>query len=191
MSFLTTDYSKVESTGYDVLPTGEYEMIIANAKEDATPSGAETLQIDLIVRNDVTNVPSLSATNGKYANRHVFMDNWKRKATKQYDLDGFMHILQAAGVPEGTSINSVQDFINLISRKPVSVYVKKEVDTYKTTDKQNPIYKNSVAPWNFNTTKFREVNHQFANKNSSQSQPQQQSTPQQEVPGQFEDNLPF
>lgn len=189
MSFLTTDYSKVESTGYDVLPTGEYEMIIANAKEDATPSGAETLQIDLIVRNDVTNVPSLSATNGKYANRHVFMDNWKRKATKQYDLDGFMHILQAAGVPEGTSINSVQDFINLISRKPVSVYVKKEVDTYKTTDKQNPIYKNSVAPWNFNTTKFREVNHQFANKNNVQQQ--QQSTPDISLPGQFEDDVPF
>lgn len=190
MSFLTTDYSNIQPSGYEALPTGEYEMIIANAKEDATPSGAETLQIDLIVRNDLTNVPSLLATNGKYANRHVFMDNWKRKATRQYDLEGFMHILKAVGVPEGTSINSVDEFINLIVRKPVNVYVKKEIDSYKTTDPNNPEYRNTVAPWNFNTTKFREVNHQFAN-NQQQTQQSQQPFHQQPVPGQFDNDVPF
>src|SRR5699024_4061817 len=102
MSFLTTDYSNVQPSGYEPLPTGEYEMILANAKEDATPSGAETLQIDLIVRNDITIVSSLIASCSKFANRHVFMDNWKRKVTHQYDLDCFMHILKAGGVPEGT-----------------------------------------------------------------------------------------
>lgn len=160
MSFLTTDYSNVQDNNYDALPTGEYEMIIANAKEDATPSGAETLQLDLVVRNDVKNVTALSETNGKYANRHVFMDNWKRKATKQYDTDGFMTILYAAGVPEGTAINSIQDFINAITNKPVRVYVKKQVDDYKTEDPDNPVYQNRVAPWNFSPTKFKEVNHQ-------------------------------
>lgn len=194
MSFLTTDYSNINSGGYEPLPTGEYEMIIANAKEDATPSGAETLRIDLIVRNDLTNVPSLAATNGKYANRHVFMDNWKRKATHQYDLEGFMHILKAVGVPEGTAINSVDEFISLIVRKPVNVYVKKEIDSYKTTDPNNPEYRNSVAPWNFNTTKFKDVNHQFAN-NQQRTQTQQTQTQQpfheQPVPGQFENGVPF
>ena len=160
MSFLTTDYSNVQDNNYDALPTGEYEMIIASAKEDATPSGSETLQLDLVVRNDVKNVPALAETNGKYANRHVFMDNWKRKATKQYDTDGFMTILYAAGVPEGTAINSIQDFINQITNKPVRVYVKKQVDDYKTEDPSNPVYQNRVAPWNFSPTKFKEVNHQ-------------------------------
>ena len=85
-----------------------------------------TLQLDLIVRNDVKNVPTLAETNGKYANRHVFMDNWKRKTTNQYDTEGFMYILQAVGVAEGTPINSIREnFINLIANKPVSVYVKR------------------------------------------------------------------
>lgn len=170
-NFLTTDYSNVQDNNYSALPTGEYEMLIKSAKESATPSGSETLQLDLIVRNDVKNVPALAATNGKYANRHVFMDNWKRKATNQYDTDGFMYILQAVGVAEGTPINSIQDFINLITNKPVSVYVKKEVDDYNTTDSENPEYRNRVAPWNFSATKFKEVNHQYEQKNQSSSTP--------------------
>lgn len=187
MSFLKTDYSNVESTNYDALPTGEYEMIIANAKEDASPSGAETLQLDLIVRNDVKNVPTLAETNGKYANRHIFMDNWKRKKTLQYDLEGFMYILKAVGVPEGTAINSVDDFIKLITRRPVRVYVKKEIDDYKTQDPSDPVYKNSVAPWNFNATKFKEVNHQFdGGQTNSQPQTQQAAPVQMD-----EDDYPF
>lgn len=159
MSFITTDYSNLDSKEYGALPTGEYEVIIASAKETATPNGAESLQLDLIVRNDLVNVPTLAATNGKFSNRHIFMDNWKRKATQQYDTDGFMYILQAVGVPEGTPVNSVNDFIKLITWRPVRVYVKKETDSYKTTDPNNPEYKNAVAPWNFSSTKFKEVNH--------------------------------
>lgn len=172
MSFITTDYSNLESKEYGVLPTGEYEMIISSAKETATPSGAESLQLDLIVRNDLVSVPALATTNGKYSNRHVFMDNWKRKATGQYDTDSFMYILQAVGVPQGTQVNSVEDFIRLISGRAVRVYVKKEKDAYNTTDPQNPQYRNAVAPWNFSTTKFMEVNHQ--GKDKQQAAPQQQ-----------------
>lgn len=161
MSFITTDYSNLEENNYGALPTGNYEMIINKAHEDATPSGAETLKIDLIVRNDVQNVPALAETNGKYANRYVFMDNWKRKATNEYDLKNFQYILKAVGVKEGTPINSIDDFINAITRKPVKVYVKKEVDSYNTTDPQNPVYENRVAPWNFSETDFKTVNHNF------------------------------
>lgn len=171
MSFITTDYSNLDKGGYDALPTGEYEVFIAKAGENATPRGAETLQLDLVVRNDLTQVPSLAATNGKYANRHVFMDNWKRKATNQYDTQSFMYILDAVGVPEGTVINSVSEFINLIEGKTARVYIKKEVDDYNTKDPNNPEYRNAVAPWNFSATKFKEFNHtgKRENKNSSQS----------------------
>lgn len=182
MSFITTDYSKLESKGYDPLPTGEYEMIIKQASERATPSGAESLQVDLVVRNDVQAVPELAETNGKYSNRHVFMDNWKRKATHQYDMEGFMYILQAAGIAEGTPINSVNEFTDLLEGKAVRVYVKKEVDTYNTTDSNNPVYRNAVAPWNLSTTKFKDVNHQFLEKGSQNNQQQSQTQTQQQVP---------
>lgn len=182
MSFIKTDYSKLNTNSYESLPTGEYEMLILKAGENATPSGAETLQLDLVVRNDLTGVPALSETNGKYSNRRVFMDNWKRKATKQYDTESFMYILEAVGVPEGTPINSVNDFIKLIEGKSARVYVKKEIDDYKTTDNSDPVYKNSVAPWNFSTTNFKEVNHM------SKEKKQENAAPKFEMP---EGDYPF
>ncbi|GAX04580.1 hypothetical protein IWT140_02222 [Secundilactobacillus pentosiphilus] len=155
--FMKTDYSNNSGNSYEPLPTGTYEMIINNAKENATQSGAETLQIDLLVRNDLDKVPELAETNAKYHNRHVFMDNWKRHATNQYDLDGFQYILQAVKVPEGTPLKSIDDFIKLITGAAVSVYVKKEDNTYKgETTKVN-----RVAPWNFSETKFPDVQHEY------------------------------
>lgn len=161
MSFLTTNYENLETNEYGALPTGEYEMIINKAYEDATPSGAENLTIDLIVRNDLTQVAGLAETNGKFANRHVFNANWKRRATKQYDLENFQHILEAVGVPGGTAIQSVEHFCQLLTGKPVRVYVKKEVDDYNTKDEKNPVYRNAVAPWNYSKSQYPTSNHQF------------------------------
>lgn len=160
-NFLTTNYENNQTNQYDALPTGEYEMIINKAYEDSTPSGAENLTIDLIVRNDVKEVTGLEATNGKYANRHVFNTNWKRKATNEYDLENFQHILEAVGVPGGTAVESVDHFCELLNGKPVRVYVKKEVDDYKTEDASNPAYRNAVAPWNYSKSQFPNSNHQF------------------------------
>jgi len=172
MSFITTDYSKLdENDNFKPLPTGEYEVVIRQAMERATPNGAESLQLDLVVRNDLKSVPALAETNGKFANRHIFMDNWKRKATHQYDVEGFQYILKAVGVPEGTPVNSVDDFTRLIEGKTALVYVKKEVDDYRTTDVDDPVYENTVAPWGFKSSNFTNVNHVFEG-NQPQAQPQ-------------------
>lgn len=155
--FMNTDYSNNTGNNYDPLPTGNYEMIINNARETATKNGAESLQIDLLVRNDLDKVPALAKTNAKFHNRHVFMDNWKRKTTNQYDIEGFQYILQAAKVPEGTPLHTIDDFIKLITGVPVLVYVKQEENTYK--DQTSMV--NRVAPWNFSETNFPEVQHQY------------------------------
>lgn len=165
--FMNTDYSNNTNGGnYDPVPTGTYEMIINNAKEDATKNGAETLQIDLLVRNDLDKVPGLAETNAKFHNRHIFMDNWKRKDTNQYDLDGFQYILQAAGVPEKTPLHTVDDFIKLIVGAPVRVYVKQEENTYNG----NTSMVNRVAPWYFEVTKFASVQHAFKNSKNAPTQ---------------------
>jgi len=186
MSFITTDYSKLEERNFDALPTGEYEMVIRQVMEKVTKNGAESMQVTLVVRNDLAQVPALAKTNGKHSNRYVFMDNWKRKATGEYDTEGFMYILQAAGVPEGTPINSVDDFIDLLQGKPVKVYVKKEVDDYNTQDPESPVYKNTVAPWNFSETNYKAMNHQFDNKanmnNQQQQAPQVVDTDEEDYP---------
>ncbi|WP_300562711.1 DUF669 domain-containing protein [Companilactobacillus sp.] len=157
MAFLTTDYKENKSNDYGVLPTGNYEMIIKSTQERATQSGAESLQLDLIVRNDLDGVPELAETNKKYHNRHVFMDNWKRKATGQYDMQGFQYILDAIGVPEGTQINSIDDFLSVLTGKVAKVFVKKGKNEYNgdVTDI------NQVAPWNFSKSDYPQSNHQF------------------------------
>ncbi|SON66805.1 conserved protein of unknown function [Latilactobacillus sakei] len=157
MAFLTTDYKENKSNDYGVLPTGNYEMIIAKAQETATKNGAESLQLDLIVRNDLDGVPALAETNKKYHNRHVFMDNWKRKATSQYDMQGFQYILDAIGVPEGTQINSIDDFLSVLTGKVAKVFVKKGKNEYNG----NATDINQVAPWNFSKSDYPQSNHQF------------------------------
>lgn len=157
MAFIKANYKDNERSDFDALPTGTYEMLIQTASEKATPSGAESLQIRLLVRNDLDGVANLAGTNAKYHNRIVFMDNWKRKATNQYDTKSFQYILDACQIPEGTSLDTVNDFIKAITGKAVKVYVKKTTNTYQgeTTDV------NRVAPWNFDKTDYPKVQHKF------------------------------
>lgn len=182
--FMNTDYSNNTGGNYDAVSAGNYEMIINNAKEDATKNGAETLQIDLLVRNDLDKVTDLAETNAKYHNRHIFVDNWKRKATNQYDLDGFQYILQAAGVPEGTPLHTVDDFIKLIVGVPVRVFVKQEENTYNGTTSTV----NRVAPWNFEVTKFPQVQHTFKDKKNAPS-PQPNTVPASNAEEPFANNV--
>lgn len=194
--FMSTNYANNTTSSYDPLPTGTYEMIINKAQEKATPNGAESLEIDLLVRNDLDKAPGLTDTNGKYHNRHVFMDNWKRKATNQYDLDGFQYILQAAGVPENTAIPTVEDFMKVITGAPVKVYVKVEEDTYKGETKMI----NRVAPWNFEASQYKQVQHTYKD-SKPQGAPTQPQQPQTAATGPFantgdsidisDDDLPF
>lgn len=160
MSFIKTDYSKNEENNFEPLPSDNYEMIIQSAQEQATKNGAESLQLKLVVRNDLDGV---SDNQKKYHNRIVFMDNWKRKATNQYDMQGFQYILDACKIPEGTDIPTIQAFMDMISGKPVNVYVKKEENEYdgKTTEV------NRVAPWNISETKFSDVQHKFKDPNQT------------------------
>lgn len=155
MAFITSDYKNNTSNDYSPLPTGEYEMVINHAAERATQNGAESLQIDFIVRNDLD--AAEPDTNAKYHNRHLFMDNWKRKATGAYDMDGLQYILEAAQIPEGTQLNSIQDFCDALYRKPVRVYTKVSKEEYNGETQE----RNQIAPWNVHVSKYPQVQHQF------------------------------
>lgn len=186
MAFLTANYSKNETRDFSPLPEQEYEAIITQTAEHATPSGAESLQIRLAIRNDLDNVPMLAESNGKYHNRLVFAENWKRKATRQYDTDSLQYILDAVGIPEGTILNSMEDFINAINGKPVRIYVKQETDTYNGEEK----IRNVVNPWGFKKTKFPQVNHTFKAKSEPNTSANPFAANSQEI-NIADDDLPF
>lgn len=154
MAFIKTDYSNNNHGDFEPLPTGTYEVIISKAAERQTRSGAESLQLQLTVRNDLDN---LNVDQKKYHNRIVFVDNWKRRATNEYDIDNFQYILEAIKVPQGTQLDTIDDFCKAVTGKPVKVYIKKSQDKYNGEVRDV----NRVAPWGFDTTEYPNVQHQF------------------------------
>lgn len=162
MTLFKTNYEEVQETDYSPLPTAEYEMIIQDVKEKSTPNGKESLNISLVVRNDLKQVPVLAQSNGKYADRWVFADEWKRDIGGRYiyKMDNFMHYLAAVGIPEGTEIKDMEHLFELLRGKLVNVYVKKEDNTYNGETKEI----NTVAPWGFKQTKYPQVNHEWKEK---------------------------
>ncbi|MDE5945950.1 MAG: DUF669 domain-containing protein [Oscillospiraceae bacterium] len=101
----STDYTDVND--FDLIPTGEYEVIIKKIEERTTQNGATGLNLTLIIRND---------TEQKYQNRCIFHTLWKRKEPTQADMQvqgySFKQIMQlakAAKLPSGKSYETVND----------------------------------------------------------------------------------
>lgn len=151
----TVDYSKNEKMSFEPLPEGNYECIIESTKEDATPNGKEKFQLKLVVRNDLDK--ALPETNGKYKNRILFNDNWKRQIDGKYiyDMSHFMYILQAAGIKEGTKISGMNDLHELLRGKPVKIFTKVEYNDYQGEDE------NTIAPWGYSKSDYPNVQHTF------------------------------
>lgn len=182
---MQANYKNNERKDFSALPTGNYEMIIKSAQEKATKNGAESLQLDLVVRNDLDGVVGLKDTNAKYHNRHVFMDNWKRKTTNQYDLDSFQYILEAVKIPEGTPLNTIDDFTKAVANKPTKVYVKKTVDDYGGERKDI----NQIAPWNFSKSDYPQVQHVWKDQKNGKNPFAGNTKPQNNAPA--PNNDPF
>lgn len=157
------DYSKVEESSYGALPEGNYECVIESSQEKVTKNGKEALNIRLIVRNDLTKVVELAETNGKYANRYLFDDHWKRDIDGRYiyHMGNLMYVLKAAGIPEGTEINSMDDLHEILKGKPVKVYTKVEINDYNNEEE------NTIAPWGYTKSDYPNVQHQFKNQKES------------------------
>lgn len=165
MTFFTTNYKDLkEAPSYGALPKGEYEMVIAKAAFQANTNGKESLFLDLVVRNDLQGVPDLQATNGKFANRHIFYNLWKRDLNNQYmfDPEHLQYILAGANVPEGMSFSTLEEFENALNRRPVLVYTTVGKDN-KGEDR------NDVAPWGFKKSAYPQVQHNFEKPNQGQA----------------------
>ena len=187
MSFLTTNYKENKHSDFEAIPTGTYEMVIKQAQEKVTPNGRQNMEFQLVVRNDLDGVKGLSETNAKYHNRIVFVQFWTDKNSGQYDTNRFQYVLEAAQIPEGTAINSIDDFMKLMTDRPVKVYVKKEKDDYNSTPEKTA-YRNTVAPWGFEKTAFPTVNHQWKGQKTTNDDPFADKGQQLNI---TDDDIPF
>lgn len=142
---LNTNYKDLND-GYGVVKEGKYEAVIQSVGEQATKSGSESIHFNMVIRNDI---------NQAYKNSHIWIDFWKSRQTGQYNMDHLQYVLRAIGVPEGTAINSIEQFFNICTGKPVLIDVKVEESEYNGQKQE----RNRVAPWGWSTTRFPNVQH--------------------------------
>lgn len=103
------------------IPEGDYECLIFNAKFGETPRGAQYIAIELMIDPKY---------NEDYGKQHAFLQYWRRKATGEYDPMTLQAIAKAAGIPDGTQINSEEQFMSLIKHKHVLVHLQVEEEDY-------------------------------------------------------------
>lgn len=132
----STDYTEVSS--FDLIPKGEYEVIIKNIEERTTQNGATGLNLTLAIRNDVEQ---------KYQNRLVFHTLWKRREPTQADMQvqGYsfkqiMSLAKATNLPSGKSYETVNDLcVDLINHV---MRVTVDHDTYNGNSREIVKYMN-------------------------------------------------
>lgn len=125
---------------------GYYEVIVNRCNEDATPSGAEYTEFDLIIRNDLDQ---------PHTNQHIFEKNFKAKATGKYNMTMFNTIGKACQLENGKTYNSFEELLQDFVGKTALVFVKNEESEYKGKTYNNL----NVKSWA--QSKFPDIQHQF------------------------------
>ena len=131
----STNYEDVQD--FDLIPKGEYEVIITKIEERTTQNGATGLNFTLVIRNDVEQ---------KYQNRCIFHTLWKRKEPTQADMQvqeySFKQIMQlakAVRLPSGMSCISLECkhvfktavTSDTVAERPTETFVSNSFDDYE------------------------------------------------------------
>src|SRR5690625_786228 len=102
MAGFNLDFENVYEGNGGQVEDGWYEVVVNRCNEDATPSGAEYTEFDLVIRNDLDQ-PS--------KNMHIFEKNFKAKATGKYNMMIFNTIGKAWQRQKGNTYNSIQTLL--------------------------------------------------------------------------------
>jgi len=145
MAGFSLDFDEVyEGTGS--IADGDYEVVVNSCGENATPNGAEYIEFDLIIRNDIDQ---------SHKNQHVFHKVWKAKADGKYNMKTFNTIGKACQLQNGKSYKSLDDLLSDYVRKTAVVNIKNEESEYN-----GKTYTNTNVKY-FNKTKFPRLAHEF------------------------------
>lgn len=145
----STNYENIGS-GNELLPIGNYEVIIKSAALNATKNGAPYLDIRMVIRNDVEQ---------RYQNKYIFHSIWRKKNPSPQDIqvDGYnfdllMKLAKAAKLPAGKDYATVEELCRDFINKCVNVEIDHQTDN---TGKLRERVKHC------NETKYPECRHAF------------------------------
>lgn len=163
--------------GNTPVPEGEYEVIIRNAEEKKSYSGANTkLNFSLVIRNDVEQ---------KQKNRYLFLEIWKKHEPNSDDIQvdnyNYAHLMNlvkaVGGIPDGTEFETVHDLCKVLVGKCLKVKVIHSSYNGRTSEKIDQLY-------GLSATNFPDCKHVFKSANSGTT-----SAPAQRPPEQFASQL--
>ncbi len=110
--------------GNDLIPEGNWEVVVKEAKESETQSGRKNISIQLAVRNDLSQ---------KYKNKIIFDTIWTKKDDNEtYNMGNLQTVAKALDIPNGKSYNSLQELLRDWLGKGAKVYVQHETYQEKT-----------------------------------------------------------
>jgi len=152
MSVFSLDFNDTFE-GNTKVKDGFYEVFINGVKEDATPSGSEYVDFDLIIRNDIKE-------NG-HQNSHLFHKVWKTKATGKYNMKTFNTMGKSFKLQNGKSYQSFEELLNDFVDKIAIAKVENETSEYNGKK-----YENTNCRY-FNESKFPTLAHIKKNKTTT------------------------
>lgn len=128
MALFSVNYEAAEQ--FSSIEDGTYEVVVAQAEQAASQSGTDFLDIRLKIRDDFQQ---------KFRNNLIFDKVWINKKTLQYPEWALQRYAKAIKIPEGVEINTIEQFLGLITGKTLKVTVKNEQSEYngKTYDNLN------------------------------------------------------
>ena len=145
MAGFDLDYSEVKEFGVE---DGTYEVVIGNSKQDTFEhSGLDYIQFDFIIRNDIKDQ--------RFSNAHIFYRIFPSKKDGKYPKGMLYGVAKAAGLPNHTHFDSLDDYFDKLYHKPLLVTVKNEKWESKGKSGENLNVKA------LKTTNFPEVGHTF------------------------------
>ena len=144
MALFSVNYEAAEQ--FSSIEDGTYEVVV-QAEQAASQSGTDFLDIRLKIRDDFQQ---------KFRNNLIFDKVWINKQTLQYPEWALQRYAKAIKIPEGVEVNTIEQFLGLITGKTLKVTVKNEQSEYngKTYDNLNikkmeqselPLYSGTVS----------------------------------------------
>ena len=122
MSFLKVNHSEAETKKnekreFTPIAEGDYEAVISEAKIEKSSNGNDMIKITLTIRDDVQQ---------QFAKRKL----WDYLVDTEKAKFKFQQVAKAIQIPDGTSINTIQEFAKAILFSYVKINVKNREEEY-------------------------------------------------------------
>lgn len=134
--------------GNTLMKEGDYEILVAKAKQDQTKGGTDCINMQLVVRNDIDQ---------QYKNKCIFNSMFKGRETGQYHSGMLNTMAKALKIENGKRYDSLDALLADFVGKTAKVTIKHETYNDKTNER--------VKAWK--ATDFTACNHVFKDKDAA------------------------